>query len=97
MDEKISQDTIKPESDQALIEAFQAGKDAGAAFDELVLKYQNKIFNLCYRFLGDYAEADDCAQEVFLKVFRSLKNFRFEHYQNSIFPVNSIGFHSSAD
>ncbi|HOW42408.1 MAG TPA: sigma-70 family RNA polymerase sigma factor [Candidatus Omnitrophota bacterium] len=47
-------------------------------FNELVLKYQDRVFNLCYRFMGNYEEADDCAQEVFLKVYRSLKDFRGE-------------------
>lgn len=47
-------------------------------FDGLVLEYKDKVFNLCFRFLGDYDEADDCAQETFVKVFRSLKDFRGE-------------------
>lgn len=47
-------------------------------FDELVLKHKDKVFNLCYRFLGDYEEANDCAQEAFVKAYRSLKDFRFE-------------------
>lgn len=48
------------------------------AFDELVLLHKRFVFNLCYRLLGDYDDADDCAQEVFVKVFRSLKSFKFE-------------------
>ena len=32
---------------------------------------------MCYRFLGDYQEAEDTAQDVFLKAYRSLKQFRF--------------------
>jgi RNA polymerase sigma-70 factor, ECF subfamily len=47
-------------------------------FDDLVLKHKDKVFNLCYRFLGNYDEADDCAQETFVKVYRSLKDFRRE-------------------
>ena len=48
------------------------------AFDELVLCYQNRVFNLCYRFLGEREEANDCAQEAFVKAFKSLKSFRFD-------------------
>ena len=48
------------------------------AFDELIRLHQRQVFNLCFRFLGDYDEADDCAQEVFIKVSRSLKGFRFD-------------------
>ena len=47
-------------------------------FDKLVLRYQNKVFNLCYRFLGEHEEANDCAQESFVKAFKSLKSFRFD-------------------
>jgi RNA polymerase sigma-70 factor, ECF subfamily len=62
--------------DSECVRAFLAGdKDM---FDGLVLRYQHMVFNLCYRFLGDYDEADDCAQETFVKVFRSLKSFRFD-------------------
>lgn len=65
-----------PKEDASLIMAFQAGDKA--AFDELVLKHKDRLFNLCYRFLGDYQEANDSAQETFIKVYQSLKRFRFE-------------------
>lgn len=48
------------------------------AFDRLVLHFKDRVFNLSYRMLGDYEEASDCAQETFVKVYRSLKDFRFE-------------------
>jgi len=59
-----------------LITAFQGGDRT--AFDKLVLKHKNKVFNLCYWMIGDYQEANDTAQETFIKVFGSLKKFRFE-------------------
>lgn len=59
-----------------LVRAILAGNDK--AFDELVELNKRFVFNLCYRLLGDYDEADDCAQEVFIKVYRSIKGFRFE-------------------
>lgn len=62
-------------SDPSLIRSFLGGNPR--AFDSLVKKYQNRIFNICYRLLGNYDEADDSAQEVFIKVFRSLKGFQF--------------------
>jgi RNA polymerase sigma-70 factor (ECF subfamily) len=77
MDEPIN----RPEAasdDALLIRAFQSEDNPKSAFNALVLKYQSKIFNLCYRFLGDYEEANDCAQETFLKVYRSLNSFRFD-------------------
>ena len=63
--------------EKALIKAFQSSSD-NSAFDKLVIKYQDKVFNLCYRFMGDYHEANDCAQDTFVKVFSSLKKFKGE-------------------
>jgi RNA polymerase sigma-70 factor (ECF subfamily) len=62
--------------DYALIKAFQNGESA--AFDALVLRYKDRVFNLCIRFLGDYHEAEDIAQDVFVKAYNSLNRFRFE-------------------
>ncbi len=76
MNEEIKKRVGSPEGDAALVRAIQAGDIA--AFDQLVLKHKDKLFNLIYWFLGDYQEANDCAQETFIKVFKSLKKFRFE-------------------
>jgi RNA polymerase sigma-70 factor (ECF subfamily) len=65
-----------PEADADLIRAFQAGDKA--AFEGLVLRHKDELFNLIYWFLGDYEEANDCAQDVFIKVYKGLKGFRFE-------------------
>jgi len=46
------------------------------AFDILVLKYQNKIISLVGRFVHDPHEAQDVAQEAFIKAYRALGNFR---------------------
>lgn len=48
------------------------------AFQELVEKHQNQIFNLLYRMIGNRAEAEDLAQEVFITVFKSIDQFRGE-------------------
>ena len=64
------------QEDKKLINAFL--EEDRTAFDKLILKYKDKVFNLCYRFMGDYDEADDAAQETFVKVYRNLKKFRFE-------------------
>lgn len=62
--------------DALLIKAFQRGDRR--AFDQLVVRHKDRIFNLCYRFLGDYEEANDSAQETFVKAYGSLKAFRLE-------------------
>jgi len=47
-----------------------------AAFNELITLYQGRIFRLVFRMLGDRAEAEDLAQEVFVTVFKSIDGFR---------------------
>jgi RNA polymerase sigma-70 factor (ECF subfamily) len=55
---------------------LQANEDA--AYDELVRIYNASIFHVAYRMLGDTGEASDVVQEIFLKVFRNIGNFRSE-------------------
>lgn len=62
--------------DQALVERAQRGDRH--AFDLLVLKYQQKIFNLVMRYVRDPTEALDVSQEAFLKAYRALPRFRGE-------------------
>lgn len=60
-------------TDETLVEQFQAGDSSG--FDELVKRYEQKIFNLCCRFLDQSEDADDAAQEIFIKVYKGLNQF----------------------
>lgn len=62
------------EIDLALVERFKAGDKA--AFEELVSRYSQKVLTLATYFLKDSEEAYDVAQEVFLKMHRSLHKFR---------------------
>ena len=64
------------EDDAALVRAVQNGNRK--AFDALVIRHKDRVFNMCYRFLGDFQDANDSAQETFLKAFRSIHRFRFE-------------------
>ncbi|MDD4343684.1 MAG: sigma-70 family RNA polymerase sigma factor [Eubacteriales bacterium] len=52
-----------------------AKKGDNAAFEAIVKEYQNKIYTLCYRYTGNYEDARDLAQEVFIKVYRNIKKF----------------------
>ena len=76
MNGKTKKPAPAPDEGSALVKAFQAGKKA--AFDDLVIRHKDRLFNLCYWFLGDYHEANDSAQETFIKAYRSLKRFRCE-------------------
>ena len=60
--------------DAALVERVQAGERL--AFDLLVRKYQHRIVALIQRFVPDWHEAQDVAQEAFIKAYRALPSFR---------------------
>jgi RNA polymerase sigma-70 factor, ECF subfamily len=76
MNKELYFNNLDQKDDFSLIRDFQSGDKS--AFDALVLRYKDRIFNLCFRFFGDYHEAEDSAQDVFLKTYNSLKGFRFE-------------------
>jgi len=48
------------------------------AFCELFTRYKNKVFNLVYRYVGTYYEAEELTQDIFLKVYNSVHKFRGE-------------------
>lgn len=60
--------------DANLVERCLSGQDA--AWEELVKLHTRRVYSICYRFTGSDAEAQDLAQEVFLRVFKNLKSFR---------------------
>ncbi len=62
------------ELDKALVLRVQQGDKA--AFDLLVIKYQHRIIQLVNRYVKDPSEAQDIAQEAFIKAYRALENFR---------------------
>jgi len=64
------------EADLVLVERVQAGDQE--AFGLLVSKYQRKLLRLVMRLVRDPAEAEDVAQEAFIKAYRALPNFRGE-------------------
>jgi RNA polymerase sigma-70 factor, ECF subfamily len=56
-----------------LIKRTRAGDQQ--AFARLVEQYQSQVYNLCYRMLGNSGEAEDAAQETFLRAFSRLKTY----------------------
>jgi RNA polymerase sigma factor (sigma-70 family) len=63
-------------NDLELVELFQQGNEA--SFNELVRRYQEKVYWIARRFVNDHDQADDVVQEVFIKVYSALKQFRGE-------------------
>ncbi|MCS6946993.1 MAG: RNA polymerase sigma factor RpoE [Steroidobacteraceae bacterium] len=61
-------------SDASLVRRVQRGDRS--AFDLLVLKYQHKVVKLVLRYVRNQAEAEDIAQDAFIKAYRALPNFR---------------------
>lgn len=64
------------EADRVLVERVKAGDRA--AFNALVLKYQQRIVKLVSRYIRDPDEALDVAQEVFIRAYRAIGGFRGE-------------------
>lgn len=62
------------DNDSELVKQVQSGSKK--AFDLLVLKYQHRIIKLVMRYVRDRTDAEDVAQEAFLKAYRALPNFR---------------------
>jgi RNA polymerase sigma-70 factor (ECF subfamily) len=60
--------------EESLVEAAVRG-DLDA-FNQLVLRFQNSVFSLAYRMMGDTASADDAAQEAFINAYRKLDTYR---------------------
>lgn len=58
----------------ALVAACQAGRTG--AFDVVVERHRRAIYLLCYRFVSNHEDASDLSQDVFLRAYRGLRNFR---------------------
>jgi RNA polymerase sigma-70 factor (ECF subfamily) len=60
-------------SDRALVLRTRRGEVD--AFGDLVRRYQTSVFNVCYRLLGERREAEDLAQEAFIRAYQRLHTF----------------------
>ena len=62
------------DADAQLVERCLGGEQA--AWEDLVRLHSRRVYGICFRFTGSDGEAQDIAQDVFLRVFQSLKSFR---------------------
>jgi len=74
---KVEQPHTHDVSDEELIRLCQERLPGDPrSFHALVARYRDQVINTAYRFLGDLHDAEDVAQEVFLKAYRGLPDFR---------------------
>ena len=67
-----------------------AGSGHQVAFNNLVVKYQKPVYNLCYRMLQDTAEAEDAAQETFIRAYYKLDTYnRSRKFSTWLFSIAS--------
>ncbi len=62
------------EEDARILRGLRAGIEE--AYEELIDRYEQQVYGMVYRLLGNQSDACDVVQEVFLKVFRGVKSFR---------------------
>ena len=60
-------------TDSALVKRTQRGETQ--AFGELVERYQQSVFNVCYRILGHRQDAEDLTQDTFIRAYQKLNTF----------------------
>lgn len=73
------------DEEQRLVSASQNGDVE--AFNHLVRLYEGRIYNLCYRMLGDGDAAADAAQDSFLAAFRNMQRFRGGSFRSWLFRI----------
>ena len=73
--------SIVQDPDSDLVKRSQGGDRS--AFNQLILKYRNHVMGIATRMLGDRVEAEDLAQDVFVKIYCALEDFQ----GNSLFST----------
>jgi RNA polymerase sigma-70 factor (ECF subfamily) len=78
---------VPPDSLETLIQKCLGGDQR--AWDLIVKQHWRKVFNVAYKFVGRHDEAEDLAQEIFLKIFKSLDTFdRRANFQTWLVSVS---------
>jgi RNA polymerase sigma-70 factor (ECF subfamily) len=73
------------DEERRLVAAAQRGDVE--SFNALVRLYEGRVYNLCYRMLGDADSAADAAQDAFLSAFRNLRSFRGGSFRSWILRI----------
>lgn len=67
---------LETADDRALVDAFLDGRPE--AFDVIVDRHRRHVYQLCFRFMNNHEDASDLAQDVFVRAFKGLRNFKNE-------------------
>ena len=86
---KSSEKQAERAQENALLARCKDG-DTGA-FDELVRRYEKRVYSFAYRLAGNQDDANDVAQEAFIRVFNSIRTFRGD----AVFTTWMAGFTTS--
>ena len=70
----MTEDRVSQALDHDLVARVQRGDTA--AFDLLVRKYQHRVAAVISRYIRDWSEVQDVAQDTFIRAYRAIKNFR---------------------
>jgi len=73
-DGSVALDDLLDADDRTLVEAFRSGRRE--AFDLIVVRHRRHMYQLCYRFVHNHEDAADLAQDVFVRAFKGLRNFK---------------------
>lgn len=72
----LSLAALESADDRVLVAAFLEGRRE--AFDVIVERHRRHVYQLCFRFMGNHEDASDLAQDVFVRAFKGLRNFKNE-------------------
>lgn len=72
----VPEASLADRDDRSLVEAFLAGRRE--AFDLIVDWHRRRVYQLCFRFVGNHEDASDLTQDVFVRAFKGLRNFKNE-------------------
>jgi RNA polymerase sigma-70 factor (ECF subfamily) len=82
----VDSPALQPATPDSLIERCLSGDQA--AWEAIVRQHWRKVFNVAYKFVGKHDEAEDLAQDIFLKIFKALDTFdRRANFQTWIISI----------
>jgi RNA polymerase sigma-70 factor, ECF subfamily len=83
----VDSPALQPATPDSLIEQCLSGDQA--AWETIVRQHWRKVFNVAYKFVGKHDEAEDLAQDIFLKIFKALDTFdRRANFQTWIISIS---------